>query len=284
MVWTTAQLYFIGSERWAWKCIQGTLSIQKFWSLSFLPTVKKGHSHPYHWMFPSSLLITWVVLLSVVVLKTVQIIQRGKNIRQSYTFSTSCLSPSAQPFCFLRPLWGEQEKALVRDHFIVILQNIMGWKQLPVSVEHFHLVILYSAYVNVFNYSCGFALFLYSLCILCNIWLHDTNSSSQWGWCVTHLPCKALSWTYVPPHSCCYTDGNTAAGKYQWQEQTLLRDENEHQPWPFGLLTMKTEMSLSWVFIEHWLKSWISSTLLVRHCEHLSPAAEVETATQKGKK
>lgn len=101
---------------WNWKMglIQGTLSIQKIWPWSFLHTVKKCHSHPYHRMFPSSLLIAWVVLLSLVVLKTVQIMQRWKNIRLSYTFSASCPFPFAQLFCFLRPLQGQQEGALAR--------------------------------------------------------------------------------------------------------------------------------------------------------------------------
>lgn len=166
----TAQPYFIRSERWAWKCIQGTLSIQKIWSWTFLHTVKEWHSLPYHWMFPSSLLITWVALLSWVFLKTVQIIQRGKNIKQSYTFSTSCLFPSTQLVCFLRPLWGQQEKALARGQLHCDLTRYNGLKTLlSVTVEHFRLVILYSAYVNVFNYSLGFALFPYFLYILYNV-------------------------------------------------------------------------------------------------------------------
>lgn len=56
------------------------------------------------------------------------------------------------------------------------------------------------------------------------------------------------------------------------------------KPWPFVLLIMQTEMSLSWVFIEHRLKFWITFTFLVSNGEHLSPAAEDEAAKSKGKK
>lgn len=163
----TAQLYFIETERWACKCIQGTLSIQKIWPWSFLHTVKKCHSHPYHRMFPSSLLIAWVVLLSLVVLKTVQIMQRWKNIRLSYTFLASCPFPLHNSFASWDLCRDSRREHWQEAHFIVILQNIVGLKVLSLTLEHFYLVILYSTDVNVFNFIPGFALFsvfpLYSL-------------------------------------------------------------------------------------------------------------------------
>lgn len=82
--------------------------------------------------------------------------------------------------CFLSPLWEQQEKALAKGllHHDPIKHS--GLKSLlSVTAEHFCLVILYSTYVNVFNYSCGFALFLYFLCILHNILLRAVNCSSK---------------------------------------------------------------------------------------------------------
>lgn len=185
-----AQLYFTGSERGACKGIQGTLSIQKAQSGLFLHRVRKCHNHPYHWMFPSSLLITWVSLLSLVVLQTIQSRQRLKNITVTYIFNHLSF-PSAQLLCFVTPLQGQQKKALARGPPPCDPAKYNGLKTLlSVTVEHFLSAILYSTYTNVFRYSCGAPLLLHFLCILYNIWFHDVNSSMQWGWCETHLSCN----------------------------------------------------------------------------------------------
>ena len=102
--------------------------------------------------------------------------QRWKNIRQSYTFSTSSSFSSAKFFCFLRPLWGQQEKALVSRTLHCDPTKYDGLKTvLSLTAEHFCLATLHRAYINVFNYSRGFALFRITFVFLimfgCMMWV-----------------------------------------------------------------------------------------------------------------